>query len=372
MATFFKNCRKIISDMPTRLHNAGITSNESCENCHSNFNIIRKKRACSKCLRWFCVDCLAKREMVCRACGVLDVWPVHRMELLELKARDIKAFLTANGVSTHGCVEKEELVELALRYLSNRQQTAPSTARRVSTREVDDAWVLVNEVTSSPSSPNQEVPSSSQDVPQQRQESSQPSSPTENTSPPVAIPDRLGLEATSPVSTSLPQLNSMDAAAVSEEAALSSSLSESQPNLHRPMETCEGGSSSSQLNAVHSIVSMSRTDLTTMSDEDLQKLSIRNLKVVLAAHRVDFRGCCEKEELLERARRLKQQLQAQAKIDVDELSDANLCKVCMAAPIDCVLLDCGHLVACTPCGKQMNECPVCRQYVIRVVKTFRA
>ncbi|KAF4526987.1 hypothetical protein B566_EDAN001534 [Ephemera danica] len=288
--------------------------------------------------------------MVCRSCSVLGVWPVHRMELLELKARDIKAFLTANG------------------------QTPSTAARRVSTREVDDAWVLVNDVASSPSSPNQEVPSSSQAVPPvpepRQQESPEPHS-TENTSPPVAIPDRLGLDASSPVSTSLPQLNSMDAAA-GEEAGLSSSLSESQPNLHRPMETCEGGSSSSQLNAVHSIVSMSRTDLTMMSDQDLEKLSIRNLKVVLAAHRVDFRGCCEKEELLERARRLRQQLQAQAKIDVDELSDANLCKVCMAAPIDCVLLDCGHLVACTPCGKQMNECPVCRQYVIRVVKTFRA
>jgi Zinc finger, C3HC4 type (RING finger) len=58
--------------------------------------------------------------------------------------------------------------------------------------------------------------------------------------------------------------------------------------------------------------------------------------------------------------------------DVDELSDENLCKVCMAAPIDCVLLDCGHLVTCTTCGKQMSECPICRQFVVRCVKIFRA
>lgn len=50
----------------------------------------------------------------------------------------------------------------------------------------------------------------------------------------------------------------------------------------------------------------------------------------------------------------------------------DLCKVCMAAIIDCVLLDCGHMVTCTKCGKRMAECPMCRQYVVRVVHTFRA
>ncbi|KAL0162674.1 hypothetical protein M9458_042070, partial [Cirrhinus mrigala] len=35
--------------------------------------------------------------------------------------------------------------------------------------------------------------------------------------------------------------------------------------------------------------------------------------------------------------------------------EENLCKICMDSPIDCVLLD--------KCGKRMNECPICRQYV---------
>ena len=58
--------------------------------------------------------------------------------------------------------------------------------------------------------------------------------------------------------------------------------------------------------------------------------------------------------------------------------------------IDCVMLECGHMCTCTQCGKQMAECPICRQYVVRyfyskhhdltscpslvyrVVKTFKA
>ena len=33
--------------------------------------------------------------------------------------------------------------------------------------------------------------------------------------------------------------------------------------------------------------------------------------------------------------------------------------------IDCVMLECGHMCTCTQCGKQMAECPICRQYVVR-------
>lgn len=50
----------------------------------------------------------------------------------------------------------------------------------------------------------------------------------------------------------------------------------------------------------------------------------------------------------------------------------NLCKICMDAPIDCVLLECGHMVTCTKCGKRMSECPICRQYVIRAVHVFKS
>lgn len=52
--------------------------------------------------------------------------------------------------------------------------------------------------------------------------------------------------------------------------------------------------------------------------------------------------------------------------------EENLCKICMDSPIDCVLLECGHMVTCTKCGKRMSECPMCRQYVVRAVHVFRS
>ncbi|KAI4816644.1 hypothetical protein KUCAC02_008960 [Chaenocephalus aceratus] len=53
-------------------------------------------------------------------------------------------------------------------------------------------------------------------------------------------------------------------------------------------------------------------------------------------------------------------------------ADDNLCRICMDAIIDCVLLECGHMVTCTKCGKRMSECPICRQYVVRAVHVFKS
>ena len=47
--------------------------------------------------------------------------------------------------------------------------------------------------------------------------------------------------------------------------------------------------------------------------------------------------------------------------------EASKCKVCMDADIDCVILDCGHLVSCNQCGKKLTECPICRQQVLEVL-----
>lgn len=54
------------------------------------------------------------------------------------------------------------------------------------------------------------------------------------------------------------------------------------------------------------------------------------------------------------------------------MSMDGLCKICMDAPVECVMLECGHMATCTACGKQLSECPICRQFVVRIVRTFRA
>ncbi|XP_067864066.1 E3 ubiquitin-protein ligase rififylin-like isoform X3 [Heptranchias perlo] len=124
----------------------------------------------------------------------------------------------------------------------------------------------------------------------------------------------------------------------------------------------------------------SLSDLTRV--EDIEALTVRQLKEILARNFVNYKGCCEKWELMERVTRLyNEQKDLQSQVAESRTQDGgtgssgvdeNLCKICMDSPIDCVLLECGHMVTCTKCGKRMSECPICRQFVIRAVHVFRS
>uniref|UniRef100_A0A6B2E5W2 Putative cell wall protein awa1-like isoform x1 n=1 Tax=Phlebotomus kandelakii TaxID=1109342 RepID=A0A6B2E5W2_9DIPT len=106
------------------------------------------------------------------------------------------------------------------------------------------------------------------------------------------------------------------------------------------------------------------------SSAELEKLTVKQLKEILMLNRVDFKGCCEKNELLERVTRLWNDHRTYP--SVDKLQPDDLCKICMDAPIECVILECGHMATCTNCGKILHECPICRQYIVRVVRFFKA
>ena len=56
----------------------------------------------------------------------------------------------------------------------------------------------------------------------------------------------------------------------------------------------------------------------------------------------------------------------------NKVDEADLCKICMESVIDCVLLDCGHMVSCIKCGKRLAECPMCRQNIVRVIRVFKS
>jgi len=54
--------------------------------------------------------------------------------------------------------------------------------------------------------------------------------------------------------------------------------------------------------------------------------------------------------------------------------DNESCKICCARPIDSVLIPCGHVISCMSCGERFDNgpCPVCKQGVALVLKTYRA
>jgi len=52
----------------------------------------------------------------------------------------------------------------------------------------------------------------------------------------------------------------------------------------------------------------------------------------------------------------------------------NGCKICMDGAVETVFVPCGHMVACSACGEQFKKqtCPMCREKVKMVVRTFTA
>ena len=48
------------------------------------------------------------------------------------------------------------------------------------------------------------------------------------------------------------------------------------------------------------------------------------------------------------------------------------CVVCMDRPRNVVILDCGHICCCLECARQVNNCPVCRRPIARLVPTYHS
>ncbi|CAG0898934.1 unnamed protein product [Darwinula stevensoni] len=110
--------------------------------------------------------------------------------------------------------------------------------------------------------------------------------------------------------------------------------------------------------------SISLSDL--QCEQEVEKLSAKECKVILTLYRVSLHGLVEKQDLVDLVKRLWRDKE-KARLEAEELPDSELCKICMAAPMDCVLLECGHMATCTLCGKQMSHCPICQQIVLRAI-----
>jgi hypothetical protein len=113
------------------------------------------------------------------------------------------------------------------------------------------------------------------------------------------------------------------------------------------------------------------------SENDIENLSVKQIKEILANNFVEYKGCCEKKELVEKLKRLynshlenkriEQELNNIGASNVEaggcasggassskRPDESDICKICMESIIDCVLLDCGHMCSCIKCGKQLG------------------
>lgn len=301
----------------------------TCKACGGGFDTPAKKHLCVDCKKHYCSRCsahLEPRPRLCHTCQRFYGNLLERAELMKLKVKELRDYLHLHEVSTHLCREKEELVELVL-----GQQPSPSSE-------------------SAPETPNIPLPSVTSDPPDQTPNTSAltPDPPTPTLDPPVVQPE----DTASPTQTSPEEEEAQD-----------------EDQIWDPEEVPVTGRRASL------------SDLSCV--DDIEALSVRQLKEILARNFVNYKGCCEKWELMERVTRLyqdQQNLLAANTVNASESGggggatglEENLCKICMDSPIDCVLLECGHMVTCTKCGKRMSECPICRQYVVRAVHVFRS
>ncbi|XP_060787034.1 E3 ubiquitin-protein ligase RNF34a isoform X2 [Neoarius graeffei] len=290
----------------------------SCQSCRESFSIFRRRYVCCECRRSFCSVCSVLQEnlRICCTCNLLKGTAFQRPRLMKLRVKDLRRYLTLHNINTDTCREKEDLVNLVLFHqgVESEDESDTPTFPLNTPANIDSASIL----------------SSAQEEPISRDGGSGSTS----------------------------------------ELVDSASLFTFEPTEQTP-------------EAVRRAGRASLSDLSCV--DDVEQLTVRQLKEILARNFVNFSGCCEKWELVERVRRLYTENQDNRKsmedvsraISTDSGSarlaaDENLCRICMDAVIDCVLLECGHMVTCTKCGKRMSECPICRQYVIRAVHVFRS
>ena len=92
------------------------------------------------------------------------------------------------------------------------------------------------------------------------------------------------------------------------------------------------------------------------------------LKTTSPPPRVPRLLACLFPEVVRELERLRRQCATQAALldhlrNEVPLEQQYECKLCMDAPIQAVLLPCGHTLACAECGRGLRECPVCRSEV---------
>ena len=58
--------------------------------------------------------------------------------------------------------------------------------------------------------------------------------------------------------------------------------------------------------------------------------------------------------------------------DGEGLDQQEACVICMDRQRNVVILECGHFCCCLECAQRVNNCPVCRRAIARLVPTFTA
>ncbi|NWR45555.1 RNF34 ligase, partial [Regulus satrapa] len=311
---------------------APAAANVTCKACGLSFSVFRKKHVCCDCKKDFCSVCSVLKENLrrCCTCHLLRETAFQRSQLMRLRVKDLRQYLILRNIPTDTCREKEDLVELVLCHHALGSEEDVDAGSLRSSRSQTSAFFT------------------------------RPFSTSVSMSNPGEVAGRRGSTASGTPSR------------VQKNAFFSfCTQGQTEPSVNNEEEE------SAEEQTPGLARKRARASLSDISSlEDIEGLSVRQLKEILACNFVNYSGCCEKWELVEKVSRLYRENEENHKTQGERLQlhedDDSLCRICMDAVIDCVLLECGHMVTCTKCGKRMSECPICRQYVVRAVHVFKS
>ncbi|XP_034751830.1 E3 ubiquitin-protein ligase RNF34 isoform X2 [Etheostoma cragini] len=348
---------------PTSSGSAG----QLCKACGLAFSVFRRKHICCDCKKSFCALCSVLQEDLrcCMTCHLLRGTAFQRPRLMQLRVKDLRQYLLLRNIPTDTCREKEDLVDLVLCHQGTRETPRPVVEE--DEEEGDE----------------EEEEEDGEDT-HEEEEDEEEDEEGDDTDSLHSLPHSLA--ASPPPAT--------------RSASEQSVLSASQGDVLSPSDSSGTTSQEQEDTPTASLLNLEPTEhfvevspatqrrirasLSDLDNEEaIENLSVRQLKEILARNFVNYYGCCEKWELLERVHRLYRENEQNRKsmenvsitadgVKAQLAADDNLCRICMDAIIDCVLLECGHMVTCTKCGKRMSECPICRQYVVRAVHVFKS
>ncbi|KAK7088810.1 E3 ubiquitin-protein ligase RNF34-like isoform X2 [Littorina saxatilis] len=377
----------------------------SCETCDNTFTFFKRKKLCKDCHRSFCSSCLPKppsnQRQTGRQCGkcvILTSGRFTRQQLQAWRVKDMRCFLDARNIPTETCKEKHDLIDLVLLHFCLESNSV--------LREQREHDRLVGELAdrmrnssfyATPTLPNHvsrsQDPSPVRDLDPQVTLSHDSPASQSRTSVPQASQSQEGDDEgeEGEATTNIPDIEERD----NSEVFLSNHLRERQTReMREAMRILQEELDQEQPETRPGIVRANIDDLETA--DSAENMTVRQLKEILVNNFVDYHGCCEKHELVERVKRLWVETQANRQRAADILYDStptqttdpasteegqkgqgrdpehDVCKICMDAAIDCILLECGHMITCTKCGKRLADCPICRQYITRVVHVFRS
>jgi hypothetical protein len=348
-------------------------ADDQCEHCHSTYSLIKRKKTCAVCRQSFCTNCDPREPnhscRICLTCQLISNNSITDDQLLELKVKQLRLYLQAKDISYDTCTEKRELVDLIkqnrhlpfTRLFNQHMQSTTTTTTTTQTPPQSKSGTFINLQNTVSSFANQmnHIASKIQDY-------------VTNTVSDV-INTTLGDQPTTTTNNNNPTGGPFNYSFSSPGNSANRATNNPQQQ-RRPPQSQAASASPSTSTTNQKIHRKSLSEIN--NEENIEDLNIRELKEILAANFVDFKGCVEKSELIDKVRRLYRDRQNE-KIKAKELgelaaSDTELCKICMDAIADCVFLDCGHMVTCVKCGKLLTECPICRLNIVRVVRVFKS